>query len=375
MVVTNGSNGLGGIAGEINRPFYLSPNRVSRTYRGGALLEEFRRYNLPMDGYYPEDWLGSSVLSRTPEYDTEGLTKLSINGNEVPLRDVIHHFPIEMLGRDHVQSYGPDPCLLVKLLDSAERLRIQVHPTLEKAEHFFGSKHGKTEAWIVVGTREIDGVKPYILLGFRKDIDEYKFKKAVLNEETKQLEDMLHRIEVKPGDAFLVRGGTPHAIGQGVFMIEIQEPTDLTINVEASSTNLVAEGDANHLGLGWNNALTLFEYTGLSWHDNLGRVKMIPCLLHSAPGGLEQDIFSGDEVERYFRAKQFTVTDSLRVNTDTFCVAVVLGGIGLLQSGGESCPIQRGDVLFIPAVLGSYEMISQSNSDPLIVVGCYPPSI
>ena len=359
---------------QLARPFALKPNRILRTYRGGAVLEAFRGYPNPQDGFYPEDWLGSTATSRTRTHSTEGLSTISVEGREVILRDLIRDLPIQMLGEDHVQKFGPDPFMLVKLLDSAERLRIQVHPTCDQARSLFGTNHGKTEAWIVLETRCMDGVKPYILLGFREGVIADDFKEAVLNQRADGLEAMLHRIEVRPGDVFLVNAGTPHAIGTGVFMVEIQEPSDLTINVEAVGNDFKAESGANHLGIGWDKALGLFNYTGSSFLDNLKSHKINASLVRHGPGASEHAILLGEEVEPYFGVVQYTVTESISIGLKTFCIAIVIDGEGQILSRDRELTIQRGDAFFMPAILGSYDLVSRCSKKPLKVLNCYPPS-
>src|SRR5919204_6528349 len=131
----------------------LPPNRVYRFYRGGALLDGFRGGGGGGDGDLPEDWIGSVTAALNPGRDEPdaGLSRLE-DGRL--LRDAVAADPEGWLGRAHLERLGPTTGLLVKLLDAAERLPVHYHPDRAFARARLGSKFGKTEAWIVLATRE-----------------------------------------------------------------------------------------------------------------------------------------------------------------------------------------------------------------------------
>ncbi len=109
----------------------LLPNRVRRTYLGGSRIDAFTGTGSDVsDGVpRPEDWMASTTtaFNGTLEIEGEGLGRLE-DGRLV--KDVIGALPI-----------------LVKLLDSDERLVIQAHPTVPCAKRLFNSPFGKTECW------------------------------------------------------------------------------------------------------------------------------------------------------------------------------------------------------------------------------------
>ena len=130
-----------------------------------------------------------------------------------------------LLGRDGMaQARGRFP-LLAKLLDAREWLSIQVHPDDATAERLEGPGHlGKTEGWYVLATDP--GAR--LIVGVRPGIDPARVRSAVLDG---RLPDLLAAIDVRPGDVVLVRAGTLHSIGPGVFLYEIQQSSDLTYRV------------------------------------------------------------------------------------------------------------------------------------------------
>jgi len=359
---------------ELRQPLLMAPNRVTRTYRGGALLESFRGSPSPRDGWQPEDWLASTTASRLDAQGREGLRQVELGGKPVFLRDLVQQFPRELLGEKHVKQFGADPYLLVKLLDSCERLRIQVHPTAEQAQSLFGTAHGKAEAWYILETRTIGGEDPYILLGFKEGIGRGDFGRAVLSEDREALVGMLHRIAVKPGDLFMVEPGVPHAIGPGVFMLEIQEPSDLTVYVEPTEPGTI-NSSANNLGLGWSRALELFSYHGQSWEVNIAKCRLTPQPGPHVPGGKVEEVPMGGPAQPRFGVSKLLIKTQLTVSFHTYRIAVVTRGQGAVEWSGQQKRIKRGDVLFLPAVLGNCLFTADSQEDgDLEVLVCNPPS-
>lgn len=365
---------LGLDRGAFRHPFYLYPNRVKRTYEGGMLLEKFRRYEKPVDGWFPEDWVGSTSLARCGVTPTEGYSYVRVTEREITLRRLIEDSPEAILGAGHVAKFGSNSSLLVKLLDSRTRLRIQVHPSRRLARQLLGSDYGKTEAWIVLDTRRVNTETPYLLLGFKEGITRSDFEKAVMKQNSTRLAEMLHRVPVRPGDVFFVESGTPHAIGPGVFMVEVQEPSDHTIYVEPSGDDLLAEGSANNLGLGWDDAFRCFNYEGLTLDEVAKRWKKQPTSIQQGEYGEKHMLLGCPQVSKYFRAYRLVVNRTLRSLYREYHIAVVTQGKGLFTNDYGDLPVESGDALFIPAAVGEHTWQNASiDGSPLEVITCHPP--
>ena len=136
------------------------------------------------------------------------------------LKEVLDAHP-EFLGTKGNPADGLP--LLVKFIDAAKDLSIQVHPDDAFAKEFEGSR-GKAEMWYVLKAAE--GAK--IVLGF-----EHRVNEAILREARKKgdFRRHLHYIPVKAGDSFFVPPGTVHAIGAGIILAEVQESSNLTYRV------------------------------------------------------------------------------------------------------------------------------------------------
>jgi len=152
----------------LNRPIFFQPNRVWRLYTGGELLDRFVGNPAPKDDHFPEDWLASTTVAVNAEHQqspTEGVSRVRMpDGSDGPLFN-------------EILPEGTN--VLCKFLDSAVRLPIQCHPDKEFARKYYHSEHGKTESWIVLATRRINDQEPYLLMGFKPDVDKQKFITAV----------------------------------------------------------------------------------------------------------------------------------------------------------------------------------------------------
>lgn len=132
---------------------------------------------------------------------------------------------IEFIKSDLINKYINHKIqnLLIKLIDSAQSLSIQVHPSDEYALKYENSL-GKTEMWIILDTKE----GSYINLGFNQDIKKEDFPELIKDD---SILSYLNKIYVKPGDIYLIKPGTIHAIGEGITLLEIQESSKLTYRV------------------------------------------------------------------------------------------------------------------------------------------------
>ena len=198
------------------------------------------------------------------------------------LADAIAESPEWFLGAEHVAAYGTDTGLLVKLLDAGQRLPVHCHPDQAYSRAHLGCAHGKTEAWIVLTTSAEDAC---VYLGFRDDIPAGVLAGWVASQDVPALVGALHRVPVGPGDSVLVPAGTPHAIGPGVFLAELQEPTDLSILLEWHG--FLDDGtEAGSLGLGYPAVLAAVDRSGWSpagWPGCAGG-RDHPALAAASPG-------------------------------------------------------------------------------------------
>src|SRR3954451_1770179 len=167
-----------------DRPWRLLPNRVSRFYRGGLLLDAFRDVPHPTDTDEPEDWVGSATRSWTRPAappTLQGLGVAEIDGERRRVADVLAADPVAVTGGELADTAGgPTTGILVKLLDAGSRLPVHLHPSRAFAREHLGSPFGKAEAWIVLATRQLPGEDPpHIRLGFRRDVGRRELRRWI----------------------------------------------------------------------------------------------------------------------------------------------------------------------------------------------------
>ena len=265
------------------KPYTLPPNVLRHFYAGGARIAALRGTE-PAD-HTPEEWVGAvnSTFdgSRGPSRFEDGTL----------VRDAIAADPEGFLGAEHVARFGDDPGLLVKLLDAGQRLPVHFHPGREFAARELGLSHGKTEAWLIV---EADpGASVWV--GFDREVPMGQVREWMAAQDSAAMLDALNELPVAAGDAVFVPAGAPHAIGAGILMVEVQEPTDLSVLLEWNGFEL--SEDEGHLGLGWDVALGALDLS--VWSP-----ERVAALRRSGLGPLDAPGGRGSLVPRRARARR-----------------------------------------------------------------------
>ena len=269
-------------------PLLLDSPRAWRTYTGGARIDALHGAKEGKISNFPEEWIMSVVSARNAGREAvkeEGMSHLPEYGN-IALKELIERAPSLYLGENHVKQCGAQLGVLVKLIDSGERLTVQVHPDREQALRLFGSSYGKTESWHILDTSTVDDQPACIYIGFKPGITRERWKELFDRQDIPGMLSWLHRIEVHKGDTVLIEGGVPHAIGAGCFLAEIQEPTDYTIRVEKVTPAGLAVADGMcHQGLGFDRMFDCFHYEGVTEEEAVRRWFIRPRIAGTQDGG------------------------------------------------------------------------------------------
>jgi mannose-6-phosphate isomerase len=312
------------------RPVRLPPNVLSHFYAGGPRIAALRGVELS-DDHAPEEWI--AAVNTTFGDETRGLSRLE-DGRY--LRDALAAAPERFLGPAHVARWGADPGLLVKLLDAGERLPVHFHPGRRFAAEALGLAHGKTEAWIILEAEPGAAVHA----GFAEEVELDTVRRWMREQDSAAMLAALRELPVAPGDTIFVPAGTPHAIGAGILLVELQEPTDLSICLEWAGFGLTEEDC--HLGLGWDRALTALDRTG--WDDE----RLAGLTATGANGGL-----LGPDADPYFRADRIAGDTTLEPG---FAVLVGVEGAGTLATEDGEQPFARGSTVLVPYAAGAAEL-------------------
>jgi mannose-6-phosphate isomerase len=330
------------------RPIRLPANQSRRFYRGGEGIARFRGTTFAGD-HVPEDWVGSttSILDESPS----GLSALP-DGRL--LRDAVAADPEGFLGPDHLATFGADPAVLVKLLDAGERLPVHCHPDTELARERLGSRYGKSEAWLILAGGTLH-------LGFRDDVDPETLRGWFDTQDATAMLAASNELAVAPGDCVFVPAGTPHSIGEGVFMVEVQEPSDLGVMLEWQG---FVEAGAATMGLDLETALGAVRRTAVSpdelaaWSRRSGNAPEL------RPGAR---VVLPPEAEDFFRAEWLRPDPATELEAG-WSILVVVGGSGVLATEDGETRLARGDTLLVPYAAGAGELTGGVEA-----VRCLPP--
>ena len=245
--------------------------------------------------------------------------------------------------------------ILVKFIFPQDKLSIQVHPddAYAAAHEQAAGGRGKTEMWHAVSSEP--GAR--LLLGLKPGTDKKKFLDA-MRENT--LEDIFQSHLVSPGDTFFVNAGTPHTIGSGMILCEVQEYSDLTYRVYDYGR---VDGKGKHRELHIEKALEVMKF-GVA-----APVKVRP--LHLPGDGVHKMLLAACS---YFATErwEFRVTVEAESRHGHFELFVVLDGAGYIHWQGSPLSYKRGQCWFIPASLGKFSLQPEQSTS---VIRTYVPDL
>jgi mannose-6-phosphate isomerase len=224
--------------------------------------------------------------------------------------------------------------LMVKLIDAADHLSVQVHPDDATASILGAGDRGKTECWVILA----DGGA--LFQGTRAGVSRDAFERALTDH---TLAATLNRFEGRAGDVFFVEARTVHALGEGCLLYEIQQTSDITFRVY-DWDRMGLDGKPRPLHVAESLATIDFSRTGFGplrprWQtDTAGRVASR--LLVTCP---------------HFAVEQFRISAGAtlrRPSRDTCAVVTCIDGSGTLQSEGGALPLVTMQTVLLPAAAG-----------------------
>lgn len=348
----------------------LPPHRVWRTYQGGRKLDELAGAAAPADSHFPEDWIASTTRAINPGRENlrEGLSPAIVAGRTCDFATLLAGDADYFLGAAHAAKFGPQPQLLVKLLDPSIRLHFQVHPTADFAHRFLNSPGGKTEAYHILGARP--GVSPYLYLGFQRPPSRDRLRQMIEAQDIPGLTACFDKIPVKPGDTYLVPGGVPHALGEGLLLVEVQEPSDLVVRFEFERGGYVLPEPARFMGRGLEFCLDVFDYGAWPLSRIAVEAACPPRRRRALGPDSYQDDLIGPERTPCFRVRHSHLRGPVTRTGANAHVAIVTAGAGTITAGGETHRLKTCDKFFHPAGLGPVDFRPEPT---LSLLECYPP--
>ncbi len=283
-------------------------------------------------------WGGTRLGSHDPPYgeawivcDQNAIATGPLAGKS--LAAAVQQHPAEILGQPVFESEGAVFPLLIKLLDPADWLSIQVHPDDALAAEIEGDGfRGKTEAWYVLeaepGAELIAGVRP----GPAGD--------EVFNAiRDGSLDLLLERQRVRAGDALLVEAGLIHALGPGIFIYEVQQSSDLTYRVSD-----------------WGRPVSAGRDLHIEQSVRAAKPKLRP---RFAPMVKREPNGSFPILSSPYFVLELVDSDGVSIERNTsgrsFEAVTVIDGTAELVSNGHRLDLERYDSAVVPAGTGIYQ--------------------
>jgi len=343
----------------------LPPNYVWRSYLGGERLRRFRGQPDSLDDHFPEDWLASTVKARNgnnSQGPVEGLSRVTSADGERLVAEALEEAPDFWFGRRnyrHRNAAGTG--VLWKLLDSSVRLQLQAHPDAQFASQHLNSPAGKTECWYVLDTRG----DACVYLGFQRPPTREQWARMIQDQDVDEMLNSFAPIPVRSGDCFVVPAGTPHAIGAGVFMMELQEPTDWVVRCERANAGLVLPPEACFMGLSLEQCLDVFDYSSCSLENVRERFQQDPKKVRNSAACRHEEII-GPDWHNFFRLERLRGKGNFGWPGEELMLLVALEGSGALMAGDCELEVRAGQTWLLPGAVTKWKWAAECNWEFLL---------
>lgn len=250
------------------------------------------------------------------------------------LAELAFQYGTALLGAKVYQKTGNRFPLLIKLLDVAQWLSIQVHPNDQQALEIEGQGHfGKTEAWHTL--ESTPGAS--IIAGVKEDITPEVLQQAIYDG---TVDKVVRYLALQPGDTVLMHPGTLHSLGPGLLIYELQQNSDLTYRV-----------------YDWGRPLS--ENRILHIEQSLAVTRLDAHAEHFPPPEMrdgEERLLCKSDHFKLSLIKAVAQSISLNTNLETFHALTVIEGQARFQMGEDSMELMPFDTLLVPAFTGNYQL-------------------
>ncbi len=252
------------------------------------------------------------------------------------LTEIVEHWGAACIGSRFAnmptESIGKDFPILIKFIDAKQNLSIQVHPN-DEYSLAHENQQGKTEMWYILDAEPGCG----LYYGFNRDLTREEFEAKTADG---TITDAMNFCPCKVGDVFFIPAGTIHAICEGILVAEIQQNSNITYRV--FDYNRV-DDNGNKRELHTKKAadvtcLEAIDPRNNSIDENQAVATLAAC--------------------EYFTVKRANLSGSitLTADADSFHALLITEGSPVIKCGRDSYPCQKGDCVFIPAGMGSYDV-------------------
>lgn len=262
-----------------------------------------------------------------------------LSGNTI--NEIIEIYMGDLVGDNVYNRYGNEFPLLFKVIDAAQDLSIQVHPTDELARKR-GMPYGKTEMWYVI---QADS-EASIISGFICDTAPEQYLAAIDNG---NIETLLHVDYPKVGDVCFIPAGRVHALGKGMMVAEIQQASDCTYRIYDYNR---VDADGRKRELHTAQALDAIDFHAVDGHTitKYQSKQNSTVTVASCP---------------YFTTRIISFNTPIRKNiedVENFIVYFCVNGLSAVKCSDVIVPIHVGECVLVPAVTDNVELFAEGEA-------------
>ena len=255
------------------------------------------------------------------------------------LKQIVESYQDKLVGKKVYAQFSDEFPLLIKFIDAADTLSVQLHPddALAKKRH---NSFGKTEMWYIVDHDE-DG---FIIADLKEKLNEEQLRELI---DKGELQQHLKAYPTEKGDTFFISPGLVHAIGKGVLLAEIQQTSDITYRL-----------------FDWNRKDDQGNERELHIEDSMEAVD----LSLTAQPKVDYDK-RAEQVElvdnRYFTTSRLNLNTSKEIDLsrrDSFTIFINVSGKVEFAYKDRSCSLSIGETVLIPAIVDKLQLTPDSTA-------------
>jgi mannose-6-phosphate isomerase len=178
------------------------------------------------------------------------------------------------------------------------------------------------------------------------------------------------KIPVKPGDIIMVPGGFPHAIGEGIFMIEIMEPTDFCVRAEFERGGYLIPEENRFMNRGIDFALSMYNYELISKEEILQSYFFKPRRIKKYNTESWEEILIDESNTPCFRVKKLHIQGKIEKTEDIFYVGIIILGTVIITKDEERYEVKKDEKFLVPAFTKRIYFETMDTTEIILV---FPP--
>ena len=316
-------------------PLRFDPILKSKIWGGDKLKTNLNKHS-------DQSQLGESWEISGVKNDISVVAEGELKGKN--LKQILETYQDKLVGEKVYAQFADEFPLLIKFIDAADTLSVQLHPDdiLAKKRH---NSFGKTEMWYIVEHND----EGFIIADFENKLNADDLVNYI---DKGNLQDQLKSYKVQEGDAFFISPGLVHAIGKGVLLAEIQQTSDITYRLYDWDRK---DDEGNGRQLHIEESLEAIDYS-LSAQPKVDYDKN------------KQEVLLVDN--KYFTTNRLQVDQPKQLslkNRDSFTILMSVEGKSQVEYDKHYYSLNKGETLLIPASLNEIKILPKSKSTILDV--------